>query len=238
MIRLLVDLNLQQYGTSLDDYLRERYHIYKDDPNSYHDQLKPILKSTHMAYVFPNEHYDQKKSTLDVHRLKYEYNPKPRDEWKLDIVTHMVFNEEDIQRGFVVYPYPLKKLADFYKKKNISAEVFLVRTKYHTWDDINANNGVTCVSELFGLLYKADVSKRDERLAVVINILNKNDHYNNDNDDEKDADTDNSSISDESNKKDVIDSNHEKDVIDNNHEVKMKNKNKNKKKNKKRNRKK
>ncbi|ORX47331.1 hypothetical protein BCR36DRAFT_413683 [Piromyces finnis] len=125
MIRLMEDLQL--YGSLLEEY-KEKHHIYYNDPNDYGDKIKPILKSTHIAYVCSNENYDER---LNVNKLKYEYNSI-----NINYAEQMFYNFDDIIRQHVIYPYSFRELVNFFKKRNIKAEVYLIITKYHYWDEI------------------------------------------------------------------------------------------------------
>eukprot|EP00833_Pecoramyces_ruminatium_P001629 jgi/Orpsp1_1/1175661/evm.model.c7180000054749.1 len=151
MMEIVTRLSLQSYGVDYDEY-KESQHIFKEDPNDYGDTLKPILKSTEVAYVLSNEYYDAKnirnkykydndnnknKKVLNVNKLKYEYNPNRRDSYFLNTVIEMIFNNMDKDRGFAYYPFSFEKLINFFEEMNIEVNLYLVKTKYHYWDDIN-----------------------------------------------------------------------------------------------------
>jgi len=139
LIRLFTALKLCQMRNYLNDYNERRY-LYEENLNDYGDKLKPILKEAHIVYVCPNSYYSDSTNAsntniLNIHKLKYEYNLKPMDLYKECNMTLMFFNNSDLKRGYSLYPYSFKELVKLYRKMNVEANVYLIRTKYSSWDE-------------------------------------------------------------------------------------------------------
>ncbi|ORY72702.1 hypothetical protein LY90DRAFT_503661 [Neocallimastix californiae] len=235
LIQLITALKLNQREISLKDFYKGRQ-VYEEDPNDYGDELIPILKEARIVYVFQSSYHSSSTNVsntnpLNINKLKQKYNLRPMI-YREVYMTHMFFNRSDLERGYSVYPYSFKKLVNFYKKKNVEANVFLIKTKYHSWDEdldgrelyeayegkvtnkpynsshnyyysksfninpiwretdlgkleenisipfnylercrvyfiaIRAKNGLTCVTNVFSILYQP-FAKKDEKLGIL-----------------------------------------------------------------------